>query len=100
MIGRPKKRWEDDINDFFKQNLEEKENEEPLERKSQNNNIWINTAKDRKEWTRLEATYTRENVQNDRKEICNVVLEQSSSSTAIKSNVMTKAVAVQRLRAR
>ena len=28
------------------------------------------------------------------KEICNVVLEQSSSSTAIKSNVRTKAVAV------
>ena len=52
-IGRPKKRWEDDINDFLKQNLEEKENEEPLERKSQNNNIWINIAKDRKEWTRL-----------------------------------------------
>ena len=92
-IGRPKKRWEDDINDFLKQNLEDKENEEPLERKSQNNNIWINIAKDRKEWT-------QGNVQNDRKEICNVVLEQSSSSTAIKSNVMTKAVAVQRLRAR
>ena len=44
--------------------------------------------------------HTQENVQNDRKEICNVVLEQSSSSTAIKSNVMTKAVAVQRSRAR
>ena len=26
-IGRPKKRWEDDINDFLKQNLDEKENE-------------------------------------------------------------------------
>ena len=98
-IGRPKKRWEDDINDFLNQNLEEKENEEPLERKSQNNNIWMNIAKDRKEWTRLEEN-TQGNVQNDRKEICNVVLEQSSSSTAIKSNVMTKAVAVQRLRAR
>ena len=32
-IGRPKKRWEDDINDFLKQNLDEKENEEPIERK-------------------------------------------------------------------
>ena len=53
-IGRPRKRWEDDINDFLKQNLDEKENEEPIERKSQNNNIWINTAKDRKEWARLE----------------------------------------------
>ena len=59
-IGRPKKRWEDDTNDFLKQNLEEKENEEPLERKSQNNNIWINIATDRKEWTRLEEKYTRE----------------------------------------
>ena len=24
-IGRPRKRWEDDINDFLKQNLDEKE---------------------------------------------------------------------------
>ena len=39
--------------------LDEKENEEPIERKSQNNNIWINIAKDRKEWTRLEEKYTR-----------------------------------------
>ena len=57
-IGRPRKRWEDDINDFLKQNLDEKENEEPIERKSQNNNIWINTANDRKEWARLEEKYT------------------------------------------
>ena len=98
-IGRPMKRWEDDINDFLKQNFEEKENEEPLERKSQNNNIWMNIAKDRKNGLDLKKN-TQGNVQNDRKEICNVVLEQSSSSTAIKSNVMTKAVAVQRLRAR
>ena len=33
------------------------------------------------------------------KEICNVVLEQSSSSTAIKSIVKAKAAAVQRSRA-
>ena len=52
-IGRPRKRWEDDINDFLKQNLDEKENEEPPERKNQNNNIWINIAKDRTEWTRM-----------------------------------------------
>ena len=44
-IGRPRKRWEDDINDFFKQTLEEKEKDEQIERKIQNNNIWINTAK-------------------------------------------------------
>ena len=61
-IGRPKKRWEDDINDFLKQNLEEKENEEPLERKNQNNNTWINIAIDRKEWTRLEEKYTMKSV--------------------------------------
>ena len=48
----------DDINDFLKQTLEEKEKDEPIERKIQNNNIWINTAKDRKEWARLEEKYT------------------------------------------
>ena len=57
-IGRPRKRWEDDINDFLKQNLDEKETEEPIERKSLNNNMWINTAKDQKEWARLEEKYT------------------------------------------
>ena len=31
-IGRPRKRWEDDINDFLKQVLEEKENENLIER--------------------------------------------------------------------
>ena len=45
-IGRPRKRWEDDINDFLKQILEEKEKDEPIERRIQNNNNWINTAKD------------------------------------------------------
>ena len=29
-LGRPRKRWEDDINDFLKQVLEEKENENPI----------------------------------------------------------------------
>ena len=49
-IGRPRKRWEDDINDFLKQTLEEKEKDEPIERKIQNNNNWINTAKDWDKW--------------------------------------------------
>ena len=57
-IGRPRKRWEDDINDFLKQILEEKENELPIERRIQNNNNWINTAKDWKKWARLEGKYT------------------------------------------
>ena len=35
-IGRPRKRWEDDINDFLKQNHDERKTEEPLERKNQN----------------------------------------------------------------
>ena len=45
-IGRPRKRWDEDINDFLKQVLEEKENEEPIERRIQTNNNWINIAKD------------------------------------------------------
>ena len=57
-IDRPRKRWEDDINDFLKQILEEKENEEPIERKIQNNNNWINTAKDWKN-----GLYLKENTQ-------------------------------------
>ena len=98
-IGRPRKRWEDDINDFLKQNLEEKENEEPLGRKSQNNNTWINIAKDRKEWTRLEEKYkemckmtekkyatwslTRQQQHSDQEQ-CD---DESSSSAAVKSKV-------------
>ena len=57
-IGRPKKRWEDDINDFLKQNHDERKTDEPHERKNHNNNMWINIAIDRKEWTRLEEKYT------------------------------------------
>ena len=38
-IGRPRIRWEDDINDFLEQTLEEKEKDEPIERKIQNNNF-------------------------------------------------------------
>ena len=44
-IGRPRKRWEGDINDFLKQVLEEKENKDPIERRIQTNNNWINIAK-------------------------------------------------------
>ena len=100
-IGRPKKRWEDDINDFLKQNLEEKENEEPLERKSQKQqHLDAILPKTEKNGQDLKKN-TQGNVQNDRKEICNVVLEQSkqqhsdqeqcddesSSSAAVKSKV-------------
>ena len=57
-IGRPRKRWEDDINDFLKQVLEDKENEDPIERRNQTNNKWINKAKDWRRWALLEGTYT------------------------------------------
>ena len=49
-IGRPRKRWEDDINDFLKQVLEERSN--------QTNKNWINIAKDRRRWALLEGKYT------------------------------------------
>ena len=57
-IGRPRKRWEDDINDFLKQVLEEKENEDPIERRNQTNNNWIDIAKDWRRWALLEGKYT------------------------------------------
>ena len=57
-IGRPRKRWEDDINDFLKQVLEEKENEDPIERMNQTNNNWSHIAKDWRRWALLEGTYT------------------------------------------
>ena len=55
-IGRPRKRWEDDINEFLKQEYEESEN--PIERGNQTNKTWINIAKDRRRWALLEEKYT------------------------------------------
>ena len=43
-IGRPRKRWEDDINEFLKQEFEENEN--PIESSNQTNKTCINIAKD------------------------------------------------------
>ena len=57
-IKRPRKRWEDDINDFLKQVLEEKENGNPIERSNQTNKNWINIAKDWGRSTLLEGNYT------------------------------------------
>ena len=65
-IGRPRKRWEVDINDFLKQVLEEKENEDPTERSNQTNNYWINIAKDWRRWALFEGNYTM-TVKNDRR---------------------------------
>ena len=57
-IGKPRKRWEDDINDFLKQVHEEKENENPIERSNQTNKNWINIAKDWRRCALLEGNYT------------------------------------------
>ena len=51
-IGRPRKRWEADINEFLKQVVEETEN--LTESSDQINKTWINTAKDRGIWALLE----------------------------------------------
>ena len=57
-IGRPRKRWEDNINDFLKQVLEEKENQNPIERSNQTNTNWINIATDWRRWALFEGNYT------------------------------------------
>ena len=44
-IGRPRKRWEDDINEFLKQEFED--TTDPIESNNQTNKTWINIAKDR-----------------------------------------------------
>ena len=55
-IGRTRKRWEDDINEFLKQEFEENEN--PIESNNQTNKTWINLAKDRRRRALLEEIYT------------------------------------------
>ena len=55
-IGRPRKRWEDDINEFLKKEFEDNEN--PIESINQTNKTWINIAKDRRRWALLGETYT------------------------------------------
>ena len=55
-IGRPRKRWEDDINEFLK--LVDEETENQTESSNQINKTWINTAKDRGRWALLEENYT------------------------------------------
>ena len=55
-IGRPRKRWEDDVNEFLK--LVEDETHNFTESSSHINKTWINTAKDLGRWTLLEETYT------------------------------------------
>ena len=64
-IGRPRKRWEDDINEFLKQVEEETEN--LTESSNQIKKTWINTAKDRGTWTQLEENFAKNSVTRTRR---------------------------------
>ena len=55
-IGRPRRRWEDDSNEFFK--LEENETENSFESNNQSNKSWIKAAKDSGRFTPLENDFT------------------------------------------
>ena len=55
-IGRPRKRCEDDINEFLKQEFEEHEN--PNREKQSNQQSLDQHAKDRRRWALLEEKYT------------------------------------------
>ena len=52
-VGRPKKRWEDEINNFFKP----EETEETKGNEIKNNDTWIKVATSRKRWTAVETEY-------------------------------------------
>ena len=71
-IGRPRKRWEDDINEFLKQEFEENEN--PIESSNQTNKTWINIAKDRRMGS------IRRNLHNDRVRMTEVKMKTKSPS--------------------
>ena len=66
-IGRPRRRWEDDINKFLK--LEENETENSNESDNKYNKTWLKAAKDCERWTPLE---------ND----CTMTAEERSESNA------------------
>ena len=55
-IEKPRKRWEDDINEFLKQEFEDTKN--PIESSNQTNKTWISSAKDIGSWALLEEVYT------------------------------------------
>ena len=54
-VGRPRKRWEDDINQFLKP----EETEETKGNDLKNNDTWIMVAKDQKRWKDVETFYVR-----------------------------------------
>ena len=69
-IGRPRKRWEDDINEFLKQIEDETEN--LTESSNHINKNWINTARDRGRLTLLEENYTTNSVTRTRRNSHNI----------------------------
>ena len=62
-IGRPRKRSEDDINEFLKQEFEDTENS--IESNNQTDKTWINIAEDRGKWALLEEAYTMTVLKNE-----------------------------------
>ena len=54
-VGRPRKRWEDDINQFFKP----EETQETKGNDLKNNDTWMQVAKDQKRWKEMENDYMR-----------------------------------------
>ena len=76
-IGRPRKRWEDDINEFLKEEFEENEN--PIESSNQTNKTWINKNQ------RLQKMgYTRRNLHKDRVRTTEVKDEDTANITKSK----------------
>ena len=54
-VGRPKKRWEDDINQFVKPD----ETEEKRGSDLKNNDTWLKAAKDQQRWKDMEKDYIK-----------------------------------------
>ena len=52
-VGRPKKRWEDEINDFFRQERTEDE----MSNVERFDEEWITTAKDQEGWKKMENKF-------------------------------------------
>ena len=54
-VGRPRKRWEDEINEFLKP----EETEATTGNDMKKNNTWIKVAKDRDRWRAMENEYAK-----------------------------------------
>ena len=54
-VGRPRKRWADEINDFLRWDRTEDATKKTLK---ETNIGWIKTAKDQKEWMKMESKFT------------------------------------------